>query len=423
MDVNRNEVKTGDGDHEVVVIGSGPAGLSCAAELVRCGVNVVVLEKGGCVGAAWASRYDVLRLNTSRFISAVPHAPFPWRAGIFPSRDDVVGYLQSYGARRRVDVRCHAEARRIDPVDGPESGWSVRCANGSTYRARHVVIATGLLNRPRMPSWPGRHSFCGRLLHAAEYRSATEFIGQDVLVVGAGSSGFDIAHDLVHGGARQVRLSVRTPPNILLRSLGGLPLDLPVPLLWRLPPRWTDRFATWMRRLLIGDLTGVGLPMPDEGPFALQRRTGQSPAGVDRGVLTAIRDGRIAVVPAVTGLCPSGAELVGGNTADTDVVIAATGYTTGLGRLVGHLDVLGGDDVPRAKVGEEALPGLRFAGYDVRPGLTRYGAVIGQRVAHRIAAAENNRQITERRPGPAATRLPGDPIAVRWHREPDDGFL
>ncbi len=378
----------GPGDPDVVVVGSGPAGLACAAELGRRGVSALVLEQGERVGAAWAGRYDVLRLNTSRFISALPGSPFPWSAGMFPSRDAMVRYLRSYCDRERVQVRLGSPVSRIDRAPDQGARWQLRCADGSSYRARYVVVATGLLNRPRMPSWPGRGSFAGRLLHAAEYQNPDGFVGRDVLVVGAGSSGLEIANDLARGGARRVRVSVRTPPNILLRSLGGLPLDLPVPLLLTLPTAWTDRFAAVMRRALIGDLTRFGLPAPAEGPFALLRRTGQSPAGVDREVLTRIRVGRITVVPAVRGLCPTGAELVDGSTAQADVVVAATGYGTGLDPLVGHLGVLGPDDIPAANHGEEALPGLRFVGYDIRPGLSRYGAVLGRRAARQIAGRE-----------------------------------
>ena len=91
--------------------------------------------------------------------------------------------------------------------------------------ARHVLLATGLNSVPMMPSWPGVELFTGRLIHAAEYRNAAAYRGRDVLVVGAGNSGAEIAADLAESGKGQVWLS-RTPPHIIPRQLGPLPTTL-----------------------------------------------------------------------------------------------------------------------------------------------------------------------------------------------------
>lgn len=75
--------------------------------------------------------------------------------------------------------------------------------------ATHVVLATGLNSVPVMPSWPGVESFTGTLIHAAEYRNATAYRGRDVLVVGVGNSGTEIAADLAESGAGRVWMAVR----------------------------------------------------------------------------------------------------------------------------------------------------------------------------------------------------------------------
>ena len=82
-------------DVEAVVVGAGPAGLSAAAELRRRGVEVLVLERAAEAGASWRTRYDGLRLNSSRSVSGVRGAPIPRRAGTFPSRDAYAEYLAS----------------------------------------------------------------------------------------------------------------------------------------------------------------------------------------------------------------------------------------------------------------------------------------------------------------------------------------
>jgi cation diffusion facilitator CzcD-associated flavoprotein CzcO len=101
--------------------------------------------------------------------------------------------------------------------------WMV-CTTGPTLHARHVVVATGDDRAPYVPAWPGIERFSGGLLYSARYRNAEPFRGQDVLVVGTGNSGAEIAVDLVEGRAASVRISVRTPPNIVPRVVLGIPL-------------------------------------------------------------------------------------------------------------------------------------------------------------------------------------------------------
>ena len=372
-----------DAGPDVLVIGSGPAGLSSAAELVARGVTTTVLERGAGIGAAWSARYDALRFNTCRLHSALPGAPFPREYGQFPTRDQYVAYLRDYAERRGVRVEHGVEVTGLHRAEG--GGWRVTTSRGERH-AQHVVVATGVFNRPKPADWSGREDFGGTLLHAAGYRNATPFRDRDVLVVGAGSTGFEIAHDLATHGARRVRLSVRSAPNILLRIMGGLPADLPVPLFLRLPTAWVDRLLLFMQRRVIGDLSGHGLAAPTEGPLSQLFRRGAGTAIVDREVVDAIRAGDIEVVPAVVRLDADGAVLADGSSVDVDVIIEATGYSTGLADLVGHLGVLDDRGIPLDGEGAELAPGLRFVGYVYRPGLTGYVGRAARRVGREIAA-------------------------------------
>ena len=207
-----------------------------------------------------------------------------------------------------------------------------------------------------------------------------------MLVVGSGSSGMEIAHDLATGGAAKVWLAVRTPPNILLRSLpGGLPGDLISRPLYRLPIGVADAIGRAARRKNLGDLTEFGLPIPDLGVMARVKRFGQVPALVDMEVIDAIRDGSIEVVATVESFDGDKVVLVDGSRLDPHAVVLATGYRSGLEPLVGHLGVLDAKGKPVVWGERPAAQGLRFIGYDVRPSLIGYIAKQSKRVAKRIA--------------------------------------
>jgi cation diffusion facilitator CzcD-associated flavoprotein CzcO len=279
---------------------------------------------------------------------------------VFPARADVVRYFEEYAAERLLDVRYGTRVERIDRV---EPGWVVHTSAGE-IEAMHVIVATGYAHTPHVPAWPGRDDYRGRLIHAAEYRNPSAFAGADVLVAGAGCSGMEIAYDLVSDGARRVRLAVRTPPNILIRS----PLN---PLLGRLvsklPTHRADAVMRLAKRRTVGDLTPYGLPEPEEGLVSRLKREGAVPSIVDKPTIEAIKDGRIEIVAGVQAMDGRAVLLADGTHVEPDAVIAATGYRTGLEPMVGHLGVLDARGVPTAKTGE-AAPGLRFIGYILRPG-------------------------------------------------------
>ena len=360
------------------MVGAGPAGLASAAELGRRGIRATVLEQATEVGWSWRGRYDGLRLNSSRPFSKLPGARFRRGTGIFPSRDEMVGYLEEYAVRHQLEVRLGTRLERIDRGHG---GWLLRTSSGD-ISAGQVIVASGYAHTPFLPDWPGRDRFQGQLLHSAAYRNAESLGEGDVLVIGAGCSGMEIANELARNGARRVRLSVRTPPNMLVRSPIG---PLFARAISKLPPAKGDRLINAIRRKEIGDLTEYGLPEPEEGVFSRLKRLGVAPAIVDRETIQAIKDRRIEIVAGVESLDRTAVKLVDGTRIEADAVVAATGYRCGLEPIVGHLGALDQRGVPRARDGEAAALGLRFIGFVPRPAQIGYIGGEAKRAATAIA--------------------------------------
>jgi putative flavoprotein involved in K+ transport len=375
---------------EAVVVGAGPGGLAAAAELKRVGIPAIVLERTGAVGASWRNHYDRLRLHTARWLSGLPGLAIPRRAGTWVPRSDFVEYLETYARHHALDVRLGTEVRRLERR-GPE--WQVTTSMGA-LAARRVVIATGQNRVPLVPGWPGREGFRGRFLHSSAYRTGAEFRGRDVLVVGGGNSGAEIAVDLLEQGAARVHLSIRRPPNVVLRTVAGvIPAQLVSIGLRKLPLPVADAIARATARLTVGDLRKLGLPPPDRGIYTEIVRDRQIPI-IDVGIVAALRAGSVKVVPAVERFEGASVHLRGGGILQPEVVVAATGFTPGLEDLLGGLGVLDSTGFPRCH-GEAELagaPGLHFIGFSNPPtGNLREMAIDARRIARRASAGRGPR--------------------------------
>ncbi|MFJ9371763.1 flavin-containing monooxygenase [Streptomyces sp. NPDC101455] len=372
-------------DRPVYVIGGGPGGLATAYALRAQGIRAVVLEKSDRVGASWRRHYDRLHLHTTRRLSSLPGLTMPRRFGRWVSRDDVVRYLEKYAEVHELEIVTGVEVSRVErSADG--TGWLLHATGGRELTGRAVVIATGTNHTPRIPDWPGRGTYTGHLLHAADYRAAQPYAGQDVLVVGIGNTGAEIAVDLVEGGASRVRLSVRTAPHILRRSTAGWAAQYTGVLVRRLPVDLVDRLAGPVSKVSVPDLSAQGLPRPETGLYS-RVKEGSIPVQ-DVGLIDAVRKGRVEIVPAVESFEDGKVVLAGGDRIGPDVVIAATGYVRSLEQLVGHLGVLdarGKPVVNGARTPKDA-PGLYFTGFtNPISGMLRELAIDAEKIAKTVA--------------------------------------
>ncbi|MFD3589233.1 flavin-containing monooxygenase [Streptomyces sp. NPDC058683] len=369
----------------VYVIGAGPGGLAAAYALRARGIRAVVLEKSDDVGSSWRHHYDRLRLHTTRRLSALPGLPMPRRFGRWVSRADVVRYLEKYAEHHELEIVTGVEVSRVErSPDG--TGWLLHASGGRELTGSAVVVATGFNHTPRIPDWPGRATYGGRFLHAGEYRNAEPFAGQDVLVVGAGNTGAEIAVDLVEGGAARVRLAVRTVPHVVRRSTAGWAAQYNSILVRRLPVSLVDRLARTMAKVSVPDLAAQGLPRPGTGLYS---RVGQGAIPIlDVGLVDAVQKGKVEIVAAVEGFEDGKVTLADGTLVSPDTVIAATGYVRALEDLVGHLDVLDdrGHPVTHGPRTPKNAPGLYFTGYtNPISGMFREMALDAQKIAKTVA--------------------------------------
>ncbi|MGW0766692.1 flavin-containing monooxygenase [Streptomyces sp. NPDC002676] len=349
-------------DRPVYVIGAGPGGLATAYALRARGVRAVLLEKADHVGASWRRHYDRLHLHTTRRLSALPGLAIPRRFGRWVSRDNVVRYLEKYAEHHELELVTGVEVYRIERAADGE-GWLLHASGGRELTGSAVVVATGYNHTPRVPDWPGREGYDGEFLHAGAYRNAEPYAGRDVLVVGVGNTGAEIAVDLVEGGAARVRLAVRTVPHLVRRSTLGWPAQYSGVLVRRLPVRLVDRLCRLQARAGVPDLSTHGLPRPDTGLYSRVRQ-GAIPVQ-DVGLIDAVRKGKVEIVAAVESFEDGKVVLADGTRIEPEAVIAATGYERALEGLVGHLGVLDGRGKPVVHGGRtpDGAPGLYFTGY------------------------------------------------------------
>jgi cation diffusion facilitator CzcD-associated flavoprotein CzcO len=342
-----------------VVIGAGPGGLAAAAELSRVGIEAIVLDKADRVGASWAGHYDRLHLHTSRGLSGLPGYPIPRRYGRWVARDDVLRYLADYARRHALDVRLGVTAQAVERT---EAGWRVVTDRG-TITTDTVVVATGYNHTPRLPALPGLDSYTGTVVHSSAYRNPAALGGRNVLVIGPGNSGAEIAADLADAGVR-VSLAMRTPPNVVLRAVAGIPSQALILSMSPLPVKAQDVLAGLLQKVAVGDLRKYGIPKAPRGIATQQLRDDVTPT-IDVGLLKALKNGGVTVVAPVERFTTDAVVLADGSTLQPDAVVLATGFQRGLEGLVGDLGVLAGSGRPLVNADQQlaAHPGLFFLGY------------------------------------------------------------
>jgi cation diffusion facilitator CzcD-associated flavoprotein CzcO len=364
---------------DVVIIGAGPSGLAVARELEhQHGISALVVEKAAAPAVSWRTRYDNFRLNTNGFLSHLPGQRIPLTAGRWPTKEDMVRYFDRYVRLQNIKLQLQCEVNHINRAPG---GWLVDTSSGE-IRTPAIVLATGRYHTPIVPPWPGLDHFSGELVHSGDFSNAWPFCGRDVLVVGAGNSAADIAVQLANCGARKVWLSVRTPPHLVRRAMGPIPSDLFLELFARVPAHIIDPPTARLNRLLFGDLSVYGFDRPPLGLKATVEQRGRIPTLAD--------------------------ELVD--------AVAATGFSTDLDGLVGHLGVLDEHGSPRGGFASDLGDGMFAIGYGIPPN----GPLRAIRLAATPLAGQVATYLATQRHKPLAghcTKVEGN----QWRYSPQSG--
>ena len=368
-----------------IVIGAGAAGLAAAHALIKAGVRAAILEKESRLAEPWHRRHLNLHLNTHRDLSSLPGVGFPAGTPAFPPRTLVIRHLNEFSETHGLPVQFGVA---VEEIAFKGDHWAVLTSAGPRL-ARHVVIATGRDRQPFVPQWKGTKDFTGRIIHSADFGEAKDYAGKKVLVVGAGNSGFDALNHLANVDTAAVWLSARSGPALLPKRIGKIAVHRLSPLMARLPLRLADAAIAATQRVVFGDLTKFGMPPAPSGGVT-RLASDYTAIAADDGAVSAIKSGRIVVVPAIREFTRDGVILANGNLIAPDIVIAATGYRTGLEPMVGKLGVLDSKGFPLFNGGDSdpKLPGLWFTG--MRPsirGCFANSVIMAKAIARRIASS------------------------------------
>jgi putative flavoprotein involved in K+ transport len=325
--------------YDVVVIGGGQAGLAVGYYLRKRGLRFVILDASARIGDVWRNRWDSLRLFTPAKLDGIAGMKFPAPANHFPTKDEMADYLEAYAARFQLPVRTGARVERLTRRDGV----FVVKAGALEIEANQVVVAMANYQSQRVPAFARDLRSDIAQLQSPDYRNPEQLREGDVLIVGAGNSGAEIAKELA--GERRVWLAGPKTGEAPFNMDGFAARAILVRLLMRVVFHWVLTIKTPMGRKARPRMMKRGTPL-------IRVKSGELAAlGIER-------------VPRVTGARQGLPALEDGRVLDVANVIWCSGFHPGFSWIDREeLPVLGEDGEPLHEAGVvPSVPGLYFVG-------------------------------------------------------------
>jgi 4-hydroxyacetophenone monooxygenase len=183
----------------VVVIGCGESGLLAGIRLKEAGIPFTIVEKNAGPGGTWyQNTYPGARVDVGNHFYCYSFEPTDEWTHFFAEQPELQAYFQRVMDKYDVGSHVRWETEVTDATwDDASATWTVRTrgldGTASTLEARAVISAVGQLDRPKLPSIPGRDQFAGNAFHSAEWDHSVDLTGKRVAMIGAGASGFQIA--------------------------------------------------------------------------------------------------------------------------------------------------------------------------------------------------------------------------------------
>ncbi len=350
LDIRNEDKLYKDRDPEVIVVGSGQAGLSIAARLKQQNIDTLIVDKNDRVGDNWRNRYHSLKLHNQTHVNHLPYMPFPPTWPTYIPKDKLAGWFEYYAESMELNVWTQttflgAEYNKV------EKKWIVKLklsdGNVKIMKPRHIVMAIGVSSVPNRTKIPGTENYKGKVIHSTDYNNGRNYKNKNILVFGTGTSAHDVAQDLyVHGA--NVKIVQRSPSMVVnVEPSAQLPYELyregpstddcdlitistPLSVLKKTHQLLTEKTKE-LDKPLLDKLKKVGfnLEFGDDGTgwqFKYLTRGGGYYFNV--GASDLIADGKIDVIQFsdIMEFTPSGIKMKSGDYQDIDLMVTATGY-------------------------------------------------------------------------------------------------
>ncbi|KIK56477.1 hypothetical protein GYMLUDRAFT_76046 [Collybiopsis luxurians FD-317 M1] len=336
---------------DVLIIGAGQNGLQVAARFRQMKISTIVVERNARVGDTWRGRHPTLRLHSPREHHSFLYQPFPENWPIWTPGDKLADWLEQYPILQDLLVWTNSSISSPPSYDRQTKRWTVdvdRSGKLTTIHPSHIIVATGTLGKPYMPTYEGQDRFEGQIIHASKFPGGSHFAGKRCVIVGTGTSGHDIALDLSTRGAEAVTMIQRgstcvQPGYLVAQQLQGMwpvgvPVDVsdfrgfatPIKLGFEILAGARKQGEMWEKeKSFMAQLEKAGMKV-DPGPYeaGVLGVVFSRFHGMDVGCGERIISGKIQMKSGVkiSKFDKHSITLDDGSTVEADVVVLATGY-------------------------------------------------------------------------------------------------